>query len=70
MQLRGEWILTNDFEVLVQRKKGNKRLGQNINISKYIIDINIDRRSGTNINECKLVCDGIAYGDNIFVRNH
>ncbi|WP_243190809.1 peptidoglycan endopeptidase [Clostridium botulinum] len=68
MQLRGEWILTNDFEVLVQRKKGNKRLGQNINISKYIIDINIDRRSGTNINECKLVCDGIAYGDNIFVR--
>ncbi len=53
--------MINNFQVLNRRKIGNKTLSGESDISKYIIDINIDRRSGTNINECKLVCDGIPY---------
>ena len=37
---------------------GNDNIG-------YIMNINIDRRSGTNINECKLLCDGIPYIDGV-----
>lgn len=51
----------NDFIVYDQRKTGNKTLSSQSDISQYIMNINIDRRSGTNINECKLLCDGIPY---------
>lgn len=57
----------NDFKVLNQWKNGNKSLSPPIDISDYIIDINIDRRSGTNVNECRLSCDGIPRGK-FFVR--
>ncbi|EKQ52749.1 MULTISPECIES: hypothetical protein [unclassified Clostridium] len=57
----------NDFKVLNQWKNGNKSLSPPIDISDYIIDINIDRRSGTNVNECRLNCDGIPR-DKFFVR--
>lgn len=53
----------NDFTVYDQRKTGNKTLSSQNDISQYIMNINIDRRSGTNINECKLLCDGIPYLD-------
>lgn len=53
--------MMNDFIVYNRRKAGNKSLSPQSDISKYILDINIDRRSGTNINECKLKCDGIPY---------
>lgn len=53
--------MINDFQVLNQRKTGNKTLSGENDVSQYIMNINIDRRSGTNINECKLVCDGIPY---------
>ena len=56
-----------DFQVFNQNKLGNKSLGTQSDISNYILSINIDRRSGTNINECKLNCDGIPY-DKLFVR--
>lgn len=56
-----------DFQVLNQSKLGNKSLSAQSDISDYILSINIDRRSGTNINECKLNCDGIPY-DKLFVR--
>jgi len=55
--------LINDFIVYSQRKTGNKTLSSQSDISQYIININIDRRSGTNINECKLLCDGIPYSN-------
>jgi len=53
--------MINDFQVLNRRKTGNKTLSGEADISQYILDINVDRRSGTNINECKLLCDGIPY---------
>lgn len=56
-----------DFKVTTQRKTGKKSLGPETDISKYINDITIDRRTGTNINELKLNCDGIPY-DQFFVR--
>lgn len=55
--------MMNDFKVLCSRKTGNKGLSGESDISKYIISFNIDRRSGTNVNECKLVCDGIPYAN-------
>ncbi len=61
--------MMNDFQVLNRRKTGGKGLSGEVDISKYILGINIDRRSGTNINECKLVCDGIPYlGETPMVR--
>lgn len=60
--------MINDFQVINQRKLGDKSLSTDIDISKYIININIDRRSGTNVNECKLNCDGIPYDSQLFVR--
>ena len=61
----------NDFQVLNQWKSGGKGLSSSVDISDYIININIDRRSGTNINECKLICDGIPHPERdrqLFVR--
>jgi hypothetical protein len=56
-----------DFKVMNQHKTGSKGLTPATDISSYILDINIDRRSGTNVNECKLNCDGIPY-DILLVR--
>lgn len=56
-----------DFQVFNQRKQGNKSLSAQFDISQYILGMNIDRRSGTNVNSCKLNCDGIPY-DQLFVR--
>ncbi|BCZ46932.1 hypothetical protein psyc5s11_29990 [Clostridium gelidum] len=53
--------MMNDYKVLNQRKNGNKTISSPNDISQYILNINVDRRSGTNINECKLTCDGIPY---------
>lgn len=57
----------NDFKVLNKWKSGKKSLSSPLDISDYIIDINLDRRSGTNVNECRLNCDGIPR-EKFFVR--
>lgn len=59
--------LSVDFKVTTQRKTGSKSLSTESDISKYILDITIDRRTGTNINQLKLNCDGIPL-DTFFVR--
>lgn len=55
----------SDFQVLNRRKIGHRNLSIEADISKYVLGISIDRRSGTNINECKLICDGIPYLDGV-----
>jgi hypothetical protein len=56
-----------DFKIMNQWKTGNKGLSSPTDIGDYILDINIDRRSGTNVNECRLNCDGIPM-DKLLVR--
>lgn len=63
VDISGIFMITNET------KNKNKGYGVPSDISKYILSVEVDRRSGTNINQLSLLCDNIPYdGEQLLVR--